>query len=830
MQVTNVQDRITHAVVGAGQVQTFGVAQTAEFFQVLSNSLYSNKKLAVVRETMCNAWDAHIEAGCTNTPVKVTLTDQKLIIQDFGLGIEKSLIQPIYGVYGGSTKVANKDVTGGFGLGCKAPFAYVEHFEVTSCHNGLKTIYRMSLSSAVAGGLPSITEIVSMPTTETGITVTINLKQPSDKFDFEHIIRRIAALGEIKTELNGKLLPFVPFSKAENGYLMLQAKPWFENQQQKIFVRYGNVVYPVDRHEDFKREYDSVGMLIQKLSCWTTDHSDPYDGRKFYNWCIVFQAPPNSITVTPSRESLSMAEHTTKTIKKILKDFVKKFHLELEEVKPLVNLFAEEAINQTFLRSPPKALFEGIDSRIPNLNTIPAPIPEFLYNPLTIAEFKIRTNYPSSEKFIDMDRQLRLKTLIQFGFSRRGLVHSLLRHIQKKPKKGNLEVFVFGRKHKHVKRGVSWFHKHYLWPIIKDMGGPVRLANLTVLQGGRTMEPLKMRALSFSESMPFLRDIIIIGFNRGDIDRSFEFPIIQHWLGTPERGALFYRVSRTSKSIQKVRDYFQNLGMNVIDLTVRQPWEAEEVILPIPKAAPSGIPRRTGIPPLSAGAVDNRWSLNRTWDPAAARIDNPEFYHVLGPRKDDLNSFGYFGIEASAAIMRLFGDKGGLCRTHDQVKKYAAAGAVTVDEYVRDKLLEELKNNPKLIQAFKLSWYHREKIPLDSSYYELFKAMLSDDELRKKFKIPNDAAQRERDFITIYEGYDTYRARWDKVIKEIVDLVKDIKLDPKIEALMTLLDNSTMMRIFNAHQLRSVFVGTPTPQKLKEQKKVREILLVALKG
>jgi len=40
------------------------------------------------------------------------------------------MMGPLYGTYGGSDKKNNGTETGGFGLGCKSPFAYGDHFEV----------------------------------------------------------------------------------------------------------------------------------------------------------------------------------------------------------------------------------------------------------------------------------------------------------------------------------------------------------------------------------------------------------------------------------------------------------------------------------------------------------------------------------------------------------------------------------------------------------------------------------------------------------------------------------------------------------------------------
>ena len=175
MQVTHVQDKVTHAVIGGGGTIDFGISSSAEFFNILSSTLYSDQILAVVREVLCNAWDAHIEAGCTDKPVQITLDNGKFSIKDFGKGIHHDDIGPIYGTYGNSTKKNDGNQTGGFGLGCKAPFAYTEHFEVISCHQGVKTIYAMTKSSAQVTGKPGITTIAQFPTTETGLTVTIQV-------------------------------------------------------------------------------------------------------------------------------------------------------------------------------------------------------------------------------------------------------------------------------------------------------------------------------------------------------------------------------------------------------------------------------------------------------------------------------------------------------------------------------------------------------------------------------------------------------------------------------------------------------------------------------
>ena len=103
MQVTHSAD---HMLIGGAKTIEFGISNDAAFFQILSSTLYSDQRLAVAREVLCNAWDAHIRAGITDKPIEVTITD---------------FMGPLYGTYGGTDKNNNGLETGGFGLGCKAP-------------------------------------------------------------------------------------------------------------------------------------------------------------------------------------------------------------------------------------------------------------------------------------------------------------------------------------------------------------------------------------------------------------------------------------------------------------------------------------------------------------------------------------------------------------------------------------------------------------------------------------------------------------------------------------------------------------------------------------
>jgi hypothetical protein len=137
MQVSQMSDAVTHAVLGKQSSVEMGVSDSAALMHIFSTTLYTYPKLATVREIICNGWDGHITAGCTDIPLQITITDEHIVIRDFGPGIPHEKIGPIYGVFGNSTKREDGTVTGGFGLGSKAPFSYTDNFEVVSYYGGI---------------------------------------------------------------------------------------------------------------------------------------------------------------------------------------------------------------------------------------------------------------------------------------------------------------------------------------------------------------------------------------------------------------------------------------------------------------------------------------------------------------------------------------------------------------------------------------------------------------------------------------------------------------------------------------------------------------------
>lgn len=320
MEVTQQDDFISHAVIGQEESISMGMSEDAALMHILSSALYTYPKLAAVREVICNGWDGHIIADLLNTPLDITLAEGQFRVRDYGPGIAHELIGKIYGTYGNSTKRKDSKQTGGFGLGSKAPFAYIDNFEVISCHEGTKTIYRVSKSSMEKGGKPSINKIVALPTTETGITVTYSV-QEHDFGEFMNLINEVVVLGGIPARINGKEpIEPLPLLESPTGYIINSVQGTLLS---RINVRYGNVVYPIPMNTGFEHEWRHVLATMNKL--WNNSN-------------IIFMAAPDTVSIAPNRESLNFTEGTVKTLRGLLAQFSPQDTADCEKtVKQVIN-------------------------------------------------------------------------------------------------------------------------------------------------------------------------------------------------------------------------------------------------------------------------------------------------------------------------------------------------------------------------------------------------------------------------------------------------------------------------------------------------------------
>lgn len=783
MQVSHANDHVTHAVIGGKKSIEFGISNSAEFFNILSSTLYKDQILAVVREVLCNAWDAHIEAGCTDRAVVVTLTSEKFIVQDFGKGIHHDDIGPIYGVYGNSTKKNDGNQTGGFGLGCKAPFAYTDHFDVTSCHNGVKTLYNMSKSSAQTTGKPGINTIASFPTTDSGLTVAIRIN-PRDYTRFNALIKQIAHNGDMNVKMNDALLPTLNFDVSKNNFIIVRSSEI--SSGSRVAIRYGNVIYPAESDKN-------VNLYSQ-----ITDHLNTLRGTyPKPELTLIFQAPPHSIAVTPSRESLSMQDHTVNTLTKLYSDFINSLNTEFMEA---CNTIAEEITSNAVTN-------KRLDVLLSNVYALPfiEEPSEFqrITNFTEMAKVYLQSNYPEDGKYQQKDIVRRLNLLIKENLVDRGKAHAFLKEAK------NTSAFVRQYRYINKKDSPTWLQRKVIAPLLADLtkaGLPT--SNLLVCNSNDhnkpnvpyTVLPLihatKSCPIKLVDNLPFLRNIVVLSFRRqglkGDLSASGEMEKYGE-----QEGYFVYIVGRKKGDLEAARHFFESQKMVIVDVTPEQavisttskPDKVERVIK-------KGVPRLDCV--MSSSGNINTTHINKD---DATRITDPEFIQKVSFRGSSFNYYSLPGWSSSQStnLIKLFGSKGGITNNTNTYDKWIKKGAKNFTDYVIEKVSDYILENPRIKEYWENSPNRILSSIRESNSKRLLTTIINSKELSAEFGFINNMTEEDKIYLSIWNelvssnrvGNTNKTSLW----------LKDIVLSPIITDLCKKLE-SPMVNLIDTDQVR----------------------------
>lgn len=253
-------DRVidTHSS-GVRSASGFTIAQTSKMFKVLSDSLYSDKVMAVIRELSTNAYDSHISAGNKN-PFKVTLPNAgnpNFSVRDYGTGLSQADMENLYTTYGASNKNDSNDFVGCLGLGSKSPFAYTKSFTTSSYFNGQKYTYIASIDDA---GVPTLNLFNVCETDEpNGLEISFAVKQ-HDFHEFSSKSIRIFHYFKMKPIVEGGVFETLKDHSYSNKNIVLSGDGWrvcrFSNETRHfpnvhyhvdsgVVALMGNIAYPV---------------------------------------------------------------------------------------------------------------------------------------------------------------------------------------------------------------------------------------------------------------------------------------------------------------------------------------------------------------------------------------------------------------------------------------------------------------------------------------------------------------------------------------------------------------------------------------------------------
>jgi hypothetical protein len=292
---------------GITNTVSFGIKEDgfAHIFNVLRNQLYSNKYMAVLREYAVNGVDSHIEAGCPERPIEVSLPTQlspNLKIRDFGSALTDTDIHNIYAFYGESTKRNTNSQTGMLGIGSKSAFAYGDNFVINSYIDGKKHTYNAFIDPSQVGQIAKMGE--EDTDEEDGVEIVIPTKE-EDVNTFTETASQIFQWFKVRPIIKGQPVRF------DDRTVLYEGDNWkwrksdgsgygYHNRHgsgEAIAVM-GNIGYPIDFHS---LNYNSSNEDYRDLENLCHDN-------------LVLGVEIGDMEISASREQLQYTDHTNKNI------------------------------------------------------------------------------------------------------------------------------------------------------------------------------------------------------------------------------------------------------------------------------------------------------------------------------------------------------------------------------------------------------------------------------------------------------------------------------------------------------------------------------------
>jgi|TARA_R110000744_G_scaffold134509_3_gene243546 hypothetical protein len=261
-------------------------SRTDVLLDMLSKGIYSNPIGAVVREYSSNAWDAHVEAKNTDSPIIVRLNSDDMgsyfEVQDFGVGLSPERFNKVFKNYLGTTKDTNADMLGAFGLGSKSALSYTSSFYITSNHDGTSYGYVMAKSGSSVDIMTLFTNPTDKPN---GVSIKIYLVNKYDESSFEQ---------EIANQLRYfKNVVFEKYGSTDNNFnsskiFEMDGLVFNPHVSDNLHINFGTVPYPID--------FKQLGIDTIFL---------PFG----------INVNPNEVSISPSRETLNYTSDTKNLIR-----------------------------------------------------------------------------------------------------------------------------------------------------------------------------------------------------------------------------------------------------------------------------------------------------------------------------------------------------------------------------------------------------------------------------------------------------------------------------------------------------------------------------------
>jgi len=314
--------------------KTFSVdTNDTMIIKLLRDKMYKNKIAAVCREVVSNSRDANREAGRSEVPVVVEITnslgslisDEETYItfQDNGIGISPERMDNIFLKYGGSTKRDTDEYTGGFGIGAKTPFAYSNEFVIITIveEKGVRTKYEYQavISSNGKSEVSRMLLLGSEVTQEqTGTKICVPIKE-EDRNTFEKELIFVVSLWEVKPILKGfnQKITLEVIKETKEYILMKDTKEGDSLYGDKSIIGLIDEIPYLLNSDSLKRYYNLFGEVNSQL-------------RNVTNTYIVLKYNVGEISVSGSREDVEYIEDNLAKFKNSLDKFINDVALNIE--------------------------------------------------------------------------------------------------------------------------------------------------------------------------------------------------------------------------------------------------------------------------------------------------------------------------------------------------------------------------------------------------------------------------------------------------------------------------------------------------------------------
>ena len=294
----------------------FSIEASSKAFFILSDGLYSNKILAVIRELSTNAYDSHVAAGKKNVPFDVhlpTAIDNVFSIRDYGTSMSHEDCMQLYTTYFRSTRNNSNDAVGCLGLGSKAPFAYTDSFTVEAYKDGVARFYTAYKNE---DGSPVFSLLEERTTSEPdGIKVSIVVSS-GDTHRFYHEARKVYEFFNVRPNFVGEKIAY------ENPDKILSGDSWYYESKSDNLLIMGQIAYPLDARQ-----------ISNDLSSKEARFLEYSDGLRIF-------VNIGDVDITPSRESLSYSKETKNNICATIQSIANEIAVKIEsEIKDQPTLF-----------------------------------------------------------------------------------------------------------------------------------------------------------------------------------------------------------------------------------------------------------------------------------------------------------------------------------------------------------------------------------------------------------------------------------------------------------------------------------------------------------